>query len=79
MNSDFYTYRYLIVKGSCRATIFQDCRLWPSSQHGKKRWDVTPSSVDRDSWALSEFGPQSIIYHEGSTYRVRRAILGLPG
>src|SRR5690606_28215837 len=24
---------------------------------------------------LSEFGPQSIIYHEGSTYRVKRAIL----
>jgi hypothetical protein len=26
---------------------------------------------------LSEFGPQSIIYHEGSTYRVRKAILGI--
>ena len=26
---------------------------------------------------LSEFGPQSIIYHEGSTYRVRKAILGV--
>lgn len=26
---------------------------------------------------LSEFGPQSIIYHEGSTYRVKKAILGV--
>ena len=26
---------------------------------------------------MTEFGPQSIIYHEGSTYRVRRAILSI--
>jgi hypothetical protein len=26
---------------------------------------------------LPDFGPQSIIYHEGSTYRVRKAILGI--
>jgi very-short-patch-repair endonuclease len=26
---------------------------------------------------LTEFGPQSIIYHEGSTYRVRKAVLGI--
>ena len=40
--------------------------------------------VARDSFlsrprflGLTEFGPQSIIYHEGSTYRVRRAILAV--
>ena len=39
-------------------------------------------NVGRDSFlsrprflGLSEFGPHSIIYHEGSTYRVRRTIL----
>ena len=26
---------------------------------------------------LQEFGPQSLIYHEGSTFRVKRAILGI--
>lgn len=43
---------------------------------GRKEKVARDSFLSRPRFlGLTEFGPQSIVYHEGSTYRVRRAIL----
>ena len=75
MNSDFYTYRYLAAQGFLPGYNFPRLPLL-AFLPGRRE------NVGRDSFlsrprflGLSEFGPQSIIYHEGSTYRVRRAVL----
>ena len=75
MNSDFYTYRYLASQGFLPGYNFP--RL-PLLAYVPARRD----KISRDSFlsrprflALSEFGPRSIIYHEGSQYRVTKAIL----
>ena len=75
MNSDFYTYRYLAAEGFLPGYNFPRLPLLAYIPGRQKR-------IGRDSFlsrprflGLSEFGPQSIIYHEGSTYRVGRAIL----
>ena len=75
MNSDFYTYRYLAAEGFLPGYNFPRLPLMAFIPGRRKR-------IARDSFlsrprflGLTEFGPQSIIYHEGSTYRVHRAIL----
>ncbi len=75
MNSDFYTYRYLAAEGFLPGYNFPRLPLMAFLPGRRER-------VGRDSFlsrprflGLTEFGPQSIIYHEGSTYRVRHAIL----
>ncbi len=74
-NSDFYTYRYLAAEGFLPGYNFPRLPLmaYIPGRHNR---------IGRDSFlsrprflGLSEFGPHSIIYHEGSTYRVQRAIL----
>lgn len=74
-NSDFYTYRYLAAEGFLPGYNFPRLPLMAFIPGRRKK-------VGRDSFlsrprflGLSEFGPHSIIYHEGSTYRVRRTIL----
>ena len=74
MNSDFYTYRYLAAEGFLPGYNFPRLPLMAFVPGRRKR-------VARDSFlsrprflGLTEFGPQSIIYHEGSTYRVRRTM-----
>ena len=76
MNSDFYTYRYLAAEGFLPGYNFPRLPLM-AFVPGRQQ-------VARDSFlsrprflGLTEFGPQSIIYHEGSTYRVRRAMLSV--
>src|SRR4051812_7881369 len=75
MNSDFYAYRYLASEGFLPGYNFPRLPLLAYIPARKEK-------IGRDSFlsrprflALSEFGPRSIIYHEGSTYRVRKAIL----
>ncbi|MBF0614661.1 MAG: DEAD/DEAH box helicase [Magnetococcales bacterium] len=77
MNSDFYTYRFLASQGFLPGYNFPRLPLMAFIPGRKEK-------VGRDTFlsrprflGLSEFGPQSIIYHEGSTYRVRKAILGI--
>ncbi|MBF0140164.1 MAG: DEAD/DEAH box helicase [Magnetococcales bacterium] len=77
MNSDFYTYRFLASQGFLPGYNFPRLPLMAFIPGRKEK-------VGRDSFlsrprflGLSEFGPQSIIYHEGSTYRVRKVILGI--
>jgi superfamily II DNA/RNA helicase len=76
-NSDFYAYRYLASEGFLPGYNFPRLPLLAYIPARKER-------VGRDSFlsrprflGLSEFGPRSIIYHEGSTYRVKKAILTL--
>ena len=77
MNSDFYTYRYLASQGFLPGYNFPRLPLMAFVRGRQKK-------IGRDSFlsrprflGLSEFGPQSIIYHEGSTYRIHKAILGI--
>ena len=75
MNSDFYTYRYLAAEGFLPGYNFPRLPLMAfiPGRRGKVARD---SFLSRPRFlGLSEFGPQSFIYHEGSAYRVRRAIL----
>jgi len=74
-HSDFYTYRYLAGEGFLPGYNFPRLPLMAFIPGRRKK-------IGRDSFlsrprflGLSEFGPGSIIYHEGSTYRVQRAIL----
>lgn len=74
MNADFNTYRYLASEGFLPGYNFPRLPLMAYIPGRKK--------VARDSFltrprfiGLSEFGPLAIIYHEGSTYRVRRVML----
>lgn len=77
MNSDFYVYRFLASQGFLPGYNFPRLPLMAFIPGRREK-------VGRDAFlsrprflGLSEFGPQSIIYHEGSTYRVRKAILGI--
>ncbi len=77
INSDFETYRYLASQGFLPGYNFPRLPLlaYMPARRGK---------VGRDSFlarprflAISEFGPLSLIYHEGSQYRVHKVILGV--
>ena len=75
MNSDFYTYRYLASEGFLPGYNFPRLPLMAFIP-GRRGTVARDSFLSRPRFlGLTEFGPQSIIYHEGSTYRVRRIIL----
>tara|TARA_R110002167_G_scaffold51814_6_gene149943 strand:- start:791 stop:6001 length:5211 start_codon:yes stop_codon:yes gene_type:complete len=76
-SSDFSTYRYLASQGFLPGYNFPRLPLLAYIQ-GRR------GNVGRDSFlarprflAISEFGPLSLIYHEGSQYRVNKVMLGL--
>lgn len=81
-NSDFYTYRYLASQGFLPGYNFPRLPLmaWipargSATANGK---DDEGSMVSRPRFlALSEFGPRSLIYHQGRMYRVVRAKLNV--
>ena len=79
LNSDFYTYRYLASQGFLPGYNFPRLPLMAyipgrSVKAGRETYLTRPRFL-----ALSEFGPFSLIYHEGSQYRVVRALLTLGG
>ena len=77
MNSDFYTYRYLASEGFLPGYNFPRLPLMAFIP-GRRKNVTRDAFLSRPRFlGLTEFGPQSIIYHEGSTYRVRRAILSI--
>ncbi|MCL4861282.1 MAG: DEAD/DEAH box helicase [Caldilineaceae bacterium] len=76
VQSDFYRYRYFASEGFLPGYSFP--RLPLSAYIAGRR----QSKNERDEYlsrprflAISEFGPRSIIYHEGSRYIVNRVIL----
>lgn len=75
--SDFYTYRYLATEGFLPGYNFPRLPLMAyvpgtSDGRGKQTYLQRPRFL-----ALSEFGPRSLVYHEGRAYRVVRAMLSL--
>ncbi|HET8554708.1 MAG TPA: DEAD/DEAH box helicase [Rhodanobacteraceae bacterium] len=71
-NSDFYTYRYLATEGFLPGYNFPRLPLMayvPGHRNGKKG----DTFLQRPRFlGLSEFGPRSLVYHEGRAYRVVR-------
>lgn len=76
IQADFYSYRYLASEGFLPGYNFPRLPLsaYIPGRRGKK--------TDADEYlnrprflAISEFGPRSIIYHEGSRYIVNKVIL----
>jgi len=80
-NSDFYTYRYLASQGFLPGYNFPRLPLmaWiPGRGNSLGGTKDEGNMVTRPRFlALSEFGPRSLIYHEGRTYRVVRAKLNV--
>ncbi|MCG8413235.1 MAG: DUF1998 domain-containing protein, partial [Pseudomonadales bacterium] len=81
-NSDFYTYRYLASQGFLPGYNFPRLPLmaWIPARGGQSAMgnDDEGSMVSRPRFlALSEFGPRSLIYHQGRMYRVVRAKLNV--
>jgi Lhr-like helicase len=72
--ADFYTYRYLATEGFLPGYNFPRLPLYayvPATAAGSKG-----AYLQRARFvAISEFGPRSLIYHEGRAYRVYKAKL----
>ncbi|RWJ21152.1 MAG: DEAD/DEAH box helicase [Mesorhizobium sp.] len=70
--SDFYSYRYLATEGFLPGYNFPRLPLYAFVPGEGK----TGSFLQRARFlAISEFGPRSLIYHEGRAYRVMKAKL----
>ena len=77
LQSDFYSYRYFACEGFLPGYNFP--RL-PISAYipGKRKYRGRDEFVSRPRFlAISEFGPHSVIYHEGSRYSITKAILSI--
>ena len=76
-NSDFYTYRYLASAGFLPGYNFPRLPLmaWiPSAGRKSQSNEEKGAMIARPRFlGISEFGPNSLIYHEGRTYQVFRA------
>ena len=77
LSSDFYTYRYLATEGFLPGYNFPRLPLLayiPAGRNGRGR----QTYLQRPRFlALAEFGPRSLVYHEGQAHRVVRALLSL--
>ncbi len=75
-SSDFYTYRYLATEGFLPGYNFPRLPLMAyipkADTRGRQTYLQRPRFL-----ALSEFGPRSLVYHEGRAFRVVRAMLSL--
>lgn len=73
-SSDFYTYRYLATEGFLPGYNFPRLPLYAFVPgDGKSGKFLSRARF----FGISEFGPRSLIYHEGRAYRVVRAKLPL--
>ena len=73
-NNDFYLYRYLATEGFLPGYNFPRLPLLayvPGGSDGKNRRYIQRARF----LAISEFGPRSLVYHEGRAFRVDRALL----
>lgn len=73
--SDFYTYRYLATEGFLPGYNFPRLPLVAFVSTGRGRASGR-TTIQRPRFVgISEFGPNSLVYHEGRGHRVRRVIL----
>ncbi len=78
-HSDFYSYRYFASEGFLPGYNFPRLPLSAflpgrRQQQGRDEFLTRPRFL-----AISEFGPRSIIYHEGSRYVINKVILPVDG
>jgi Lhr-like helicase len=74
--SDFYTYRYLATEGFLPGYNFPRLPLYAYVPSIGARPGGRAAYLQRARFlAIAEFGPRSLIYHEGRAYRVYRAKL----
>lgn len=80
-NSDFYTYRYLATEGFLPGYNFPRLPLmaYVPGRAGTGAGGGSTFLQRPRFLALSEFGPRSLVYHEGRAYRVVRARLAITG
>ena len=80
-NNDFYTFRYLASQGFLPGYNFPRLPLlaWiPAGSRSRGADKDAGAMVSRPRFlAISEFGPRSLIYHEGRMFRVTRAKLNI--
>lgn len=80
-NNDFYTFRYLASQGFLPGYNFPRLPLmaWiPATGRKQNGGEDAGNMVSRPRFlALSEFGPRSLIYHQGRMFRVVRAKLNV--
>ena len=73
--SDFYSYRYFASEGFLPGYSFPRLPL-SAFIPGRQKRKGTEEFLSRPRFiAISEFGPQAFIYHEGSRYKISRVIL----
>jgi Lhr-like helicase len=73
-SSDYFTYRYLATEGFLPGYNFPRLPLiaFVSSYRGSR----SRAPIQRSRFVgISEFGPRSLIYHEGRAHRVHRVII----
>lgn len=73
-SSDFYTYRYLATEGFLPGYNFPRLPLYAFIPAARSAVLQRPRFL-----AIAEFGPNSMIYHEGRAYRVTKAKLPAEG
>jgi hypothetical protein len=74
--SDFYSYRYFASEGFLPGYSFPRLPLSAFIPARRGRGDTDGQFLSRPRFlAISEFGPRSLIYHEGARYQVNRVIL----
>ncbi len=74
--SDFYSYRYFASEGFLPGYSFPRLPLSAYLPGRRRRKTEADEYLSRPRFlAISEFGPRSIIYHEGSRYIVNKVIL----
>jgi ATP-dependent helicase YprA (DUF1998 family)/very-short-patch-repair endonuclease len=72
--SDFYSYRYFASEGFLPGYNFP--RLPLSAYIPARKQKQRDEFLSRPRFlAISEFGPRSIVYHEGARYEIHKAIL----
>lgn len=75
IQSDFYSYRYFASEGFLPGYSFPRLPLsaWIPGRRGRSGRD---DYLSRPRFlAISEFGPRTIVYHEGSRYRITQVML----
>ena len=73
--SDFYSYRYFASEGFLPGYSFPRLPL-SAFIPGRAGRQVDGEFVSRPRFlAIAEFGPQSLVYHEGSRYQITRVML----
>lgn len=77
MQSDFYSYRYLASEGFLPGYSFPRLPLSAYIPGRVRRTrDTEGDFISRPRFlAISEFGPRTFVYHEGSVYQIDRVIL----